>query len=297
MLLHNLKNNYPFIYYLSFRKKDQTLIVIINPECIEKINSLNPDNMIIKSYKESDFETNLEKNFGLNKCSNNKGIIANALRIEFPIIPRFQYSSEKCNECKGTKKSKYGDNVCWHCRLTGQERKYNHSLSDISNSLYVLLNYLNYVGLYSEERLSKTSLGNQLLVLKTVISNEMSGHAIGGEVSPLFLESIFSQDVKEISQQVSEGMHQVYLVIENHFGSPRWKKFERDYSFPCWIRTNEKSIHLQVLGVNDCCIHINNRGEIGDHNIDHAQQQLELLSGFAILSDYVYKNTKLLKAN
>ena len=289
MVLHNLdKKNLPFVYRFSFEQESNSLVIHINPEVIPRLALLNPDNLIIRPFKVLNFETDLNKNFGLNNCSDNKGVIDGLLTLKFPITPLLNFGEKICSHCHGSKKHKYSDMDCPSCRLTGKEKIYNHSLNDIADSLGVLLNYLNYIGLYIEnDKLPETSLGYQSVIIDTLIGSGRGGCAIGGEVSITFLKTIFSKNINEISKKVSETRHHIYLITENQSATPDWNRFEDKMSFPCWLNTNYLSIHLQVPGDNNCSIHIKNNGEVTDHNIDHAQQQLELLCGFGVLSSYV----------
>ncbi len=289
--------NAPFIYRLSYHEKRKALCFLINSLYLEQINAIWPENLIIKQYdnlQDFKFEANIEKNFGFNNCSVNRGITNGLLCLEFPIKPSFYFGTEECTHCEGTGEYEFGDGVCYDCRGTGKETIQSFSTRDSAHSIYVLIRYLNSIAseamdTITQQKDDRPITQSQLLYVQTFCAAEMNGHPIGSAVSHLFVKSIFSQNTKIIAEKVEQAMIKADQVICNEKNTPKYKRGSRDYEFNCWIRDDYQSVHIQVPGTNDCCIHIDNEGELTCHNVDSSTQQLELLIGLAVICDFVMR--------
>jgi len=90
MYLHNLKTRapLPFIYELSYDVPARAICFNINPTCISIFKQMNPENLILRCCQEifglTEFEPDIEKNFGLQNSSINPRINQGFVSILFP---------------------------------------------------------------------------------------------------------------------------------------------------------------------------------------------------------------------
>lgn len=289
--------NLPFLYRLSYNEKKRALSFLIHSLYLEQINAIPPDNGIIREYnnlKGFKFEADIKKNFGFNNCSVNQGIRDSLLHLDFPIRPSFYFGKNNCLLCNGSGKDEFRDEDCWDCSGTGKEKIQTFYTSYIAHSVYVLIKYLNYVAssISSDKRYVSPTIKRQLLYLQTACIADMNGHPIGGSVHHSFIKKIFSQDIDNIQRKVQQAMFQADRIINNGKATPRFKRNSIDFGFNCWIKKEHQSIHIQVPGTNDCCIHLDSDGELTCHNIDCSTEQIELLIGLAVIVDFVEKAIK-----
>ncbi len=289
--------NVPFLYRLSYNEKKRALSFLIHSLYLEQINAIRPDNGLIKEYndlKGFKFEADIKKNFGFNNCSINQGIQDNLLRLDFPIRPWFYFGNNNCLLCDGSGKDKFRDEDCWDCSGTGKNKIKTFYTSHIAHSIYILINYLNFIAssISSAKKYISPIIKPQLLYLQTFCVADMNGHPIGGSVHQSFIKKTFSQDTDSIQEKVQQAMLQVDRIINNEKATPKFKRNSIDFGFNCWIKKDYQSVHIQVPGVNDCCIHLASDGELTCHNLDCSTQQIELLIGLAVVADFVEKAIK-----
>lgn len=156
MHLQNLKTRLPlpFVYSLHYDPTTYAIEFRINPSCIPIFQTLNQENLPLRYCREklgfTDIESNLEKNFGLDNCSVNHGIVNGLLNISFSIKAFFTPSDQTCGACHGNKKD-WNDTPCYFCRGMGKEFKEKTNSEAVCGSLYLLTRYLNWFCLRNEE--------------------------------------------------------------------------------------------------------------------------------------------------
>lgn len=290
MYLQNLKTHapLPFVYSIHYDPTTYAIRFSINPSCIQIFQNVNPENLQLRYCLEklgfSNFESNLEKNFGFDNCSVNHGIVNGLLTISFPVKAFFTLAEQNCAACRGEKKN-WKDDLCYFCRGTGKEFKEKTNGESVSASLYLLTRYLNWFCLRNEKTpILENKWGNQDIFL------ELQPRAgIGGECSPLFFSTIAKLPDMDIQRR--RDMLDLYLYMEGREQFPKVNFCITEHQFRNEVGEKGK-FYIEVAGQNGCSIHMahNSDSEFTCHNVDTPQQHLSLIAGFASIAGSFFES-------
>lgn len=287
----------PFVYSMSYDASIHAIEFNIHPSCAELLQGMNPQNLPLKYCCEklgfNDIETDLNKNFGINNQSINRGLVNGLINLAFPLVAPYTLSSKPCTGCGGSgERQTFGfgdDKKCFFCRGTGKEIDNRTNMHEQCASIYLLTKYLNWGVLMKDENpFPKNHFGRQELFLEVDPKN-----GIGGECSKNFFSELALVDTNEMQLVREKEMFELHSISEGRHLFPEITFYDREFQFRC--EASEKGrIYVEVPGQNGCSIHMDHhQGEqFTCHNIDRPQQQFCLLAGFSMLWRDYYAHSK-----
>ena len=289
MYLHNSKTRElsPFLYGMRYDATTRAVEFLLNPWCISVFKEMNKETLVLQYCEKLGYihpELDIEKNFGFNECSVNKGMVNGLVTLSFPLKALFTLSNKKCSACRG-KKVGWNDTLCYFCRGSGYEFLKKSNTVSICTTLYLLTRYLNWTCFLDKDRpIPENKWGQQHLFI------ELDATAgIGGECSKE-LFGFLSKLPDGYQEKIQKDMFDLYMIIEGKDRFPEFEFYTRVQQFRCKI-ANTGRFYLEVPGQNGCSIHMDhyaNTTQFTCHNVDVPQQQLCLVAGLASIVGGVY---------
>ncbi len=283
-------------YYLTYENEPTPTIVFhIREDALKLTQSKKMEDGIIakvrQRFGDRPFEKSLDKNWGFEGTSVNRGTKDGLLRIAFAIPPYWIYGDQPCDKCEGTGKDDFfEERACSRCYGTKRARvdpevSINYSVESMS----LLLWYLYYV-LFDEKKL----LESQDLIID-LLTHIKGSSPIGGEMSDWFFRACISLKEKHADKK---GWRETDFpktlaamkAVHKHImptGSEPWCRAEiGNIGFYLEVPSNACYVAADHHGMS----HLLEQG-FSCHNVDSTCQQLSLFVGLIVLYHEVLEET------
>jgi len=283
------RQNIPCWYELSWQAKPPTLILWMHRDFLRDLKINFQSAPVVKNFIDSfgftefggDFKYDIGFNNVLRRVEEKDGFVAFAAKI--PKVRKL--TNEKCRECKGSGKDKFGElpeRECLWCEGTGKDYIIDWRLAEaISASFTILTMLLGHCESHTSAQFP------QLMTVQTITRRDIHGGSLSGDISIPLRQWLISACSREDLSDVSSAMKTAY-------GKMLGLRFYSDYHF----RVDARESGGFTLGCpgDACGIHPSDwhfrEGEgyeFSCHNVDNAAQQLTLLAGLAALHDRARK--------